>query len=83
MRLRQSPLPAGMVQIVEGTYSVRDGQPYGFVRDARGQTIFVPPEICREIRVADGALVRRTAIRSVDKQRGVESWKAVTLEAAS
>lgn len=81
-RRTDSPLPSDLAQVVEGNYSIRDGQPYGFVRDARGQTIFVPPEICREIRVADGAVVRCTAIRALDRKRGVESWKAVTVEAA-
>jgi len=82
-RRTDAPVPDGMVQIVEGSYSTRDGQPHGFVRDARGQTIFVPPEVCRKIGIADGALVRCTAIRALDRKRGVESWKAVTLEAAS
>ena len=82
-RRTDAAVPDGMVQIVEGRYSTCNGQPYGFVRDARNERILVPSEICRGIRIADGAFVRCTAIRSLDKRRGVESWKAVMLEAAS
>jgi hypothetical protein len=84
VRVRQTdaPVPDGMVQIVEGRYSTCNGQSYGFVHDARNERILVPSEICRGITIADGALVRCTAIRSLDKRRGVEGWKAATLEVA-
>jgi hypothetical protein len=84
LRARRSelPLPSGLGQVIEGNYSIRDGQPYAFVRDARGETVFVPSDICQSLKIIDGTLVRCIVIRSLDKKRGVEGWKAVTVDAA-
>ena len=62
----------------EGRIKVSDGG-FGFVR-FEGKTIFVPSNFVKDKEIADGSVVKGRYVKSFDKKKNKDGYKAVAIE---
>lgn len=69
-------MPAGIVRMFRGLFSMKQGQSFGFV----DREIFIPPHLVEQGLLMPGQAITGMAVMEFDQKRNRWSWKAVKLE---